>query len=325
MSDWEISFLCKIPPKTYKRINDAYYLQKTRLYFVVRNYCGAAVLVGAFMLSPQKKAAIAEDGDPLLPDTHAHTIAYTSGNLTTDGSYYLNGNVTGGISVTGNVTLCLNGHNISGGRSVITVEDGATLTLCDCQGTGKITGCDLMSANNGGGVLVNSGGTFVMTSGTISGNNKPFGNGGVYVAANASFTMTGGTISENVGRTVVVGDTAIGGGVCVNGGTFNISGTPNITGDYGNVYLISNSKITVTGALTDGAQIGVNADYFGALTTGYGEHNKDVNNQVIDPNTYFIADDAMHMIVLEAGEAKLVPVVATVTVGEGNAEKFDSI
>ncbi len=308
-------------------------------------------LVGAFMLAPQKKAAIAEDGDPLLPDTHAHTNAYTGDDMENDGSYYLNGNATGGISVTGNVTLCLNGHNISGGGSVITVEDGGTLTLCDCQGTGKITGCDVMSMYDGGGVRVKSGGAFVMTSGKISGNNKPFGDGGgVYVADNASFTMTGGeisnnmsvgggvyvaggtftmtggTISENINRgTTITGGTPTGGGVWVAGGTFNISGSPNITGNDGNVYLTGNSKITVTGALTDGAQIGVNQYILGALTTGYGEHNKDENNQVIDPNTYFTADDEMHKIVLESGEAKLVPVVATVTVGEGEPTKHISI
>ncbi|MDE5592549.1 MAG: hypothetical protein K2I75_01295, partial [Clostridiales bacterium] len=173
-------------------------------------------LVGAFMLSPQKTAAIAEDGDPLLPDTHAHTIAYTSGNLTADGSYYLNGNATGGITVTGNVTLCLNGHNISGGYSVITVADGGTLTLCDCQGTGKITGCDNMSMSGGGGVHVNSGGAFVMSSGKISGNEvRTAAGGGVFVENNASFTMTGGEIS---GNNAMWG----GGGVHVDGGTFTM-------------------------------------------------------------------------------------------------------
>ena len=56
---------------------------------------------------------------------------------------------------TGEVNLCLNGQTING---KITVGSGATLTLTDCTGTGKVQG----------EVTVN-GGKFELYSGTITG------------------------------------------------------------------------------------------------------------------------------------------------------------
>ena len=120
------------------------------------------------------------------------------------------------------------------------------------------------SSNSGGGVYV--GGTFTMNGGAISGNNAEGTGGGVCV--DGTFTMTGGTISGN-------NTTEDGGGVYVfNIGTFNVSGGATVTGNKlggtfengsltggtaNNAYLFVGNMITVAGALSSNASIGVTA------------------------------------------------------------------
>lgn len=57
------------------------------------------------------------------------------------GSYYLDANLTlnKGIYITGDVTLCLNGHDIEieERKNVIGIRNANKLTLCDCKGTGN--------------------------------------------------------------------------------------------------------------------------------------------------------------------------------------------
>ena len=66
----------------------------------------------------------------------------TDGTLTlaAGGSYYLSENVTvtKTITISGPVNLCLNGKKLEHTGTVITVEGGAVLNICDCQGTGEI-------------------------------------------------------------------------------------------------------------------------------------------------------------------------------------------
>lgn len=69
----------------------------------------------------------------------------SSGGTLDSGSYYLTGTVTLSqpITVTGDVNLCLNGYTIktsgSSGSSSFQVT-GGSLTICDCQTTGQLTG-----------------------------------------------------------------------------------------------------------------------------------------------------------------------------------------
>ncbi|MCD7822064.1 MAG: YDG domain-containing protein, partial [Clostridiales bacterium] len=81
--------------------------------------------------------------------------------------------------------------------------------------------------------------------------------GGVYVYYGGSFEMSGGTISSNTAS-------SNGGGVYVyNSGKFTVSGTPVVSGNTlkagtkNNVYLPSGKYITLAGALTSGASVGV--------------------------------------------------------------------
>ena len=72
-----------------------------------------------------------------------------------EGTYYLDDNLTlnKGIQVQGNVTLCLNGHEIrSEGSYVIQTpwSGTVTFTLCDCKARGKIAHRVNSSSNSGG-------------------------------------------------------------------------------------------------------------------------------------------------------------------------------
>ena len=176
-------------------------IKRTLIYMLAPVIC--ALLCMAAVLMFGKTVNAAADENPALPDTHAHTTACTEGGNLTDGSYYLGDDITGNITVTGEVTLCLNGHTItgSGNGSVITVSENANFTLCDCAGTGIITGgtgIDVANKNYmyGGGVYVKENGSFTMTGGTIEGNTAMGVGGGVYVNG-GTFIMNGGTISGN--------------------------------------------------------------------------------------------------------------------------------
>ena len=79
-----------------------------------------------------------------------------------------------GISVSGNVTLCLNGHKLTytgngdSAEPIINIPSGATLTLCDCNGgqgkhyytvdgDGKYTFTDQTTSNSISGGVVTGG------------------------------------------------------------------------------------------------------------------------------------------------------------------------
>ena len=149
----------------------------------------------------------------------------------TDGKYVLNGGnyylktdvkIAHPIQIEGNVTICLNGHEIqkvddrTGFVGPVFEVTSGTLTLTDCTDKGRIK-CDSNS-----GVYVN-GGTLNLYEGRIAenkgqkqGENKDRYGGGVYVEKNGTFNMYGGTITEN--------NADYGGGVYVKSGTFNMYG-----------------------------------------------------------------------------------------------------
>ena len=173
----------------------------------------------------------------------------------TSGEYYLTKDVTLGstwnFKGTNNgsagqvrLVLCLNGHSITLSESatgnVLDIGSYATLALCDCNGSkaghGEITG----AKGNYSGVNIASKGAFAMYGGTIRGN-------AAGVSNNDLFHMFGGTITGNHR------------GVYANGDNFIIAGDVTISGNgaNGNIYLTSGKTITVSGALSKTAQIGV--------------------------------------------------------------------
>lgn len=141
------------------------------------------------------------------------------------GTYYLDDNLTlnKGIQVQGNVTLCLNGHEIrSEGSYVIQTpwSGTVTFTLCDCKAGGKIAHTVNSSSNSAGVNLNNtstSQQTFIMYNGCITQNKGS----GVYLYSNTSFTMYGGSITGNT----LTDAPTFGGGVYVHSGaTFTMYG-----------------------------------------------------------------------------------------------------
>ena len=235
------------------------------------------------------------------------------------GNYYLVGDVTLSNTWTpaDGTVLCLNGHSITadGDVKAIYVID-ITFTLCDCKGEGTAYGkITHPVGNTGSGVYVR--GTFNMYGGSIT-NNTADNGGGVYMGGeNSKFNMYGGEISGNTA-------TVSGGGVSVSGGTFTmsggritgnigsgvfvndntkfiVSGAPTVTGNTrnrdidSNVYLTGgiDTTITIGGALTDGASIGVTKGAGSAgsvIATGATENYS--GNFSSDDSTYVVKHDA---------------------------------
>jgi len=201
-------------------------------------------------------------------------VPANSGAITlSTGTYYLDQTISASrINIEGNVVLCLNDNNFEAAQNQcgVRIKDGATLTLCDCKGGGKIThgsyngnpfynggvsvdtGAALIlysgsisdntmnktgyMARNGGGVTVEESASFTMYGGSISGNSATDG-GGVYVGKNASFTMCGGSITGNTadgdGNNASDGN---GAGVVVGEGAEFIMSGGSITGNNGGGY-----------------------------------------------------------------------------------------
>ena len=172
------------------------------------------------------------------------TIQSTDNNLELPaGCYYLLDSFEPSYSilVKGDVTICLNGHNINmkSAGNVFKVDEGGTLTLTDCKGSSSISHSDV---EWGRGVLV-SNGTFNMYGSKICNNkcaSKYQANGAGVEVDKGTFNMHGGEISGNevssMGGAVssldtfnmyggsITGNTAqyFGGGVSVYKGTFNM-------------------------------------------------------------------------------------------------------
>ena len=115
-----------------------------------------------------------------------------------------------------NVVIDLAGHTLdrgladkgaqSGSGHVIWVESGATLTIRDSGGRGRITGGN--ANGNGGGIIV--AGTLNVEGGAITGNKATGNGGGIMVNGGATLKMTYGSVTKN-------SCAAYGGGICADG------------------------------------------------------------------------------------------------------------
>lgn len=134
------------------------------------------------------------------------TIGKTEGSTVGSVYLYLVDNVT--ISETLEITnvdvyLCLNGKALAikaAGSPVVRVGGNRKFVLCDCKGTGKITGVTGSANNNTanfGAVNCQAGGSFVMYSGSIADNEISKANGGGVYVKGGTFTMYGGSVRKN--------------------------------------------------------------------------------------------------------------------------------
>ncbi len=173
--------------------------------------------------------------------------------ITEDGNYYLTKDVeiTAAWMCSYNVNLCLNGHSITlkqgATGNVITINNttgsvskGATLSICDCDGSKEGNGMITGAANSG--VFVQQYNTFHLYSGKITGNSYH----GVGVSGN--FYMHGGTIQGNTRYGVNIDSS----------GDLYVSGNVNITDNtQGNVYLEKAKTLHFAGKLNEYARIGI--------------------------------------------------------------------
>ena len=181
-------------------------------------------------------------------------------NAESGGNYIVEADTSGGFGPT---TLSYSGKNnisitlksagatqtisLSANGSMFTVNSGVTLILENITLQGR-------SDNNGPLVRINTGGSFTMSDGTISGNSSNSSNssgGGVAVYYGGIFTMNGGIIS---GNSIFGSNYNGGGGVRVNGGTFTMNNgiiSDNNAYEGGGVYVYDGTFTMSGGTISD--------------------------------------------------------------------------
>ena len=224
------------------------------------------------------KALTAKDGELYIGGKKEQLSTTSSRYELSEGSYYLEGNIELSYTIQilkgAKVNLCLNGHSITKGNNdesdfdgVIMIEDGGTLSLCDCKGGGTITHAESKigrGVKGGSGTATHNGRpTFNMFGGEISGNHAgETTNGykqdgaGVYMQG-GYFNMYGGKITDNH---VEKGLNGYGGGVRMDGGTFTMYGgeiSKNTVTDSNSSYhngggIYSTGSVTIKGGTISG-------------------------------------------------------------------------
>ena len=152
------------------------------------------------------------------------------------GSYCLDEDLTVALTVTGEVSLCLNGHTVTvGSGHAVTVNSGASLILWDCaaDSTGTIAYTGTSSSYYG----IYNLGTLTLHSGAVEG-----AYWGVCNGPNSTFTMTGGSVTGK--------DASSGYGVYNYSPTsvFRLSGGSVSGGKYGIYNNDSGSQVYLSGA-----------------------------------------------------------------------------
>ncbi len=222
------------------------------------------------------------------------------------------------------IILNLNGHTLSrqttgpsDGGQVISIMNSGRLYINDNSGNnGKITGgwsyqggaiyvypdCDLFfnggtitgnradekgAGSYGFGGAIECHGTMTMTGGVITGNTAGQYGGGIYIGGRESgnegkLILTGGTITGNTAGSA-------GSGIYQAKTTIELSGNPVVKdNDKDDLYMSDYQLLTVTGAFTSGARIGIK-NVWKTFSVDYAKYNSGT-----DPTTIFFANDADH-------------------------------
>lgn len=244
-------------------------------------------------------------------------IVNPNSNFTMYGGSIANGSSNDGGMVDVKGTFTMNGGSISNNeRRTAGEHDSSAVRVCSNgsgEGPGKFVMNDGIISNNvfasdGSGVLVNSGATFIMNGGSITGNQaikggfEGYGIGGGVASKSGKVYLKGGEITGNSAEDK-------GGGVYIYYGTCEVSGNVVIknnkkvtTGSEtdNNVYL-EGRKITISSPLTTGASIGITTH--NAPTTG---NPVDVTvGADADYSRYFFSDSADYEIYNDNNTIKL--------------------
>lgn len=287
--------------------------------------------------------------------TEAETQTTVFGTLA-DGCYTLTSqtytltddvNTAGYIYIPAGVTATIDlaGHTIDRGltsavEDAYVIKVAGTLTLTDSGTGGTVRGGMGSSTNKTSCVYVPDGGTFTLAGGTLIGNTSNEGNRAVYVAFSAHFIMTGGKIAGDVCGINASGHLTISGGeistnsqmgVWPENYSISISGNPRITdnGDVNvNLYYNNAARLTITGALTEGASIGITphgtptANAPVTVTSGYGTYN------TASPDTYFTLDNNSLVLGWNEDRTEVAVGTALYTVGfdmNGHGSSIDAV
>ena len=196
----------------------------------------------------------------------------------------------GGVLVNDGAEATFNGGMILGNGAPLGggIYNFGTLTI----GNIVISG----NTGNDGGAIFNRG-TLNITAGSIT-DNLVNVHGGAGITNYGTINMTGGSITKN--------RSAKAGGGIWQGGTMNVQGNPVISDNTSNVHgsedVYVSNPITVTGAFTQGAHIGVYPCTLNfVMTSGYGTHNPGTT-----PDQYFFSNIPYYAITANSsGEAIL--------------------
>ena len=251
----------------------------------------AAVLASCIGMMIPSAAQAAEE----THGEHADWTKVESAGTLTGGNCYLNKQIGGELVIQGEVTLCLNGQELegSGNGSVITVSEGASLTLCDCRKD---------VSNNVGGT--------VYQTGVITGGNAEKG-GGICVETDASLTMTGGAIAMN--------EAAESGGGIWSAGTVTLSGDCIVDSNkasFGGELFASNGSVVT---ISDGhfGRNSINGHEDSAIEITGGSFERELNEEYLSPGHIAVKDPDNGYVVCKRGGA------VTFTPGETSTFTYD--
>ena len=217
--------------------------------------CGTITITGSAKITGNSSSL---DGGAILMGWGTITIS-DSARLTGNTASRWGGAIC--LCTDANKTSVLNmtGGEISGNKAA----EGGAVEVLDANCTFNLSGGKIInnsSSGDGGAIYLNQEPSVLnMTGGEISGNTATGNGGGVYIYRSGSVcNLSGGTIESNTaGKN--------GGAVYINKGALKLSGTPVVKGNTvsdkaNNVYLPSGKTLTISGAMSSGAFIGVTTE-----------------------------------------------------------------
>ena len=217
--------------------------------------CGTITITGSAEITGNSSSL---DGGAILMGWGTITIS-DSARLTGNTASRWGGAIC--LCTDANKTSVLNmtGGEISGNKAA----EGGAVEVLDANCTFNLSGGKIInnsSSGDGGAIYLNQEPSVLnMTGGEISGNTTTGNGGGVYIYRSGSVcNLSGGTIESNTaGKN--------GGAVYINKGALKLSGSPVVKGNTvsdkaNNVYLPSGKTLTISGAMSSGASIGVTTE-----------------------------------------------------------------
>ena len=217
--------------------------------------CGTITITGSAKITGNSSSL---DGGAILMGWGTITIS-DSARLTGNTASRWGGAIC--LCTDANKTSVLNmtGGEISGNKAA----EGGAVEVLDANCTFNLSGGKIInnsSSGDGGAIYLNQEPSVLnMTGGEISGNTATGNGGGVYIYRSGSVcNLSGGTIESNTaGKN--------GGAVYINKGALKLSGSPVVKGNTvsdkaNNVYLPSGKTLTISGAMSYGASIGVTTE-----------------------------------------------------------------